>query len=293
MNDSINTFKVAEKGLRVSIITYILISIAKLIIGTIANSSALTADGLNNFTDVISSIALLIGIRIARKPADKNHVYGHLRAETIATLVASLIMMVLGASVVFDGGRNVINLEVTSPSILAAFTALGSSFILYFVYRYNRRIAKQVNSKGLMASSKDNLADSMVSLGSAIGIFATRLGFPVFDPIIAILIGLLIVKTGWEIFRDSIHHLTDGFDPEELDKINEVIKQIEPVEDVSDIKGRFHGNKIFLEITIKLNPYLSIDEGHDITEDIESILKKEFDISYVITHVEPYYDNTI
>ncbi|EKM93493.1 cobalt-zinc-cadmium resistance protein [Stutzerimonas degradans] len=133
MNDSINTFKVAEKGLRVSIITYILISIAKLIIGTIANSSALTADGLNNFTDVISSIALLIGIRIARKPADKNHVYGHLRAETIATLVASLIMMVLGASVVFDGGRNVINLEVTSPSILAAFTALGSSFILYFV----------------------------------------------------------------------------------------------------------------------------------------------------------------
>lgn len=107
--DRYQQLKKGELGAWISIIAYMVLSLIKLLIGYSYNSEALRADGLNNSTDIVASIAILIGLRISQKPADKDHPYGHFRAETIASLIASFIMMVVGLQVLLDAGLSIIN----------------------------------------------------------------------------------------------------------------------------------------------------------------------------------------
>ncbi len=139
------------------------------------------ADGLNNTTDIIASIAVLIGLRISQRPPDDNHQYGHLRAETIASLIASFIMMVVGLQVLFDSLVNLWNPIRETPSPLTAYVALGSAVIMYVVYRYNLNLAKKIGSSAVKAAAYDNRSDALVSIGTAIGIFGAIIGFSIID----------------------------------------------------------------------------------------------------------------
>lgn len=133
-----------EKGAWLSIGTYLILSSAKLTIGYIGTSEALKADGLNNTTDIIASIAVLIGLRIAQRPPDSNHQYGHLRAETVASLVASFIMLVVGLQVLINSLQNLWQPTGTTPSLLTAYVAIGSAVVMYVVYRYNLALSKKL-----------------------------------------------------------------------------------------------------------------------------------------------------
>lgn len=287
MEDKYASIKLAEKGARVSIIAYILLSCIKLGIGYFSGSKALFADGLNNATDIFSSIAVLIGLRISRKPADDEHAYGHFRAETIASLIASLIMMAVGAQVLYQAVRDTIYFKAKAPDLTSAFTALACALAIYLVYRYNYKIASQINSSGLMAAAKDNLSDAYVGIGTAVGIFASQLGMPWIDPLAAAVVGYLIIKTGWDIFVEATHNLTDGFDPEALEAISKDIAAIPEVKAVADIKARAHGNVTLLDVVIYVSPHLTVVEGHDIADSVERMLHEVHEITEVLVHVEP------
>jgi cation diffusion facilitator family transporter len=287
MEEKYNGLKLAERGARISIIAYIALSLLKLGMGYIASSKALTADGLNNTTDIIASLAVLIGLRIARKPADDDHLYGHFRAETIASLIASLIMIAVGLDVLYNAVRSIIFFKAQAPDLTAAIVGIICAVAIYGVYRYNKKIAIQINSSGLMAAAKDNLSDAWVSIGTSVGIVASQFGLPWIDPLAAVIVGILIVKTGWEIFKDASHNLTDGFNKEQLDNITRCINKISGVKKVKDIRARVHGNNILLDVIVGVSSELSVVEGHNITEEIEAKLRSEFDIAQAIVHVEP------
>lgn len=287
MESRINDLKLAEKGARVSIIAYILLSCVKLGVGYWAGSKALFADGLNNTTDILASVAVLIGLKIARKPADTEHAYGHLRAETIASLIASMIMIAVGLDVLFKAVDSTIHYKEQAPDLISAFTALFCAFSIYMVSRYNLRLAKQINSSGLMAAAKDNLSDAWVSIGAAVGIFASQFGMPWIDPIAAIIVGVLIIKTGWDIFIEAAHTLTDGYDNSELNKIANQVSAIDGVREIQTIKARIHGNMTFMDLILFVNPNISVVEGHNIAENVEKFLHKEHGITEVIIHIEP------
>lgn len=279
--------KIAERGARISIAAYILLSIAKLVTGYLTNSKALTADGLNNTTDIFGSVAVLIGLRISRKPADDDHPYGHFRAETIASLIASIIMMGVGINVIYNGIQSIVINDSNVPGISSAIVAFISGVAIYFVHRYNKKIALKINSRGLLAAAKDNLADSWVSFGAAIGIVGAQFGYTWLDPLIAVLVGVLIIKTGVGIFRESTHNLTDGFNKEELKKIYDLIYTVEDVLTVKDVKARTHGSNMLIDAVIGVNPDLTIEEGHQITEQVETKVKEHYEIIDIIVHVEP------
>lgn len=287
MEEKYNGLKLAERGARLSIIAYIILSLLKLGVGYISGSQALTADGLNNTTDIVASLAVLIGLRIARKPADENHSYGHFRAETIASLVASLIMIAVGLDVLYNAVLGIIFFKAKAPDLIAGVAGIVCAAAIYVVYRYNKKIAIQINSSGLLAAAKDNLSDAWVSVGTAAGIFASQFGLPWIDPLAAVMVGVLIVKTGYEIFREAAHNLTDGFNQEELVRINESIKKVPGVKSVKDIRARIHGNNILMDIIVKVNGDLSVSEAHKITDEIEEKLRNEFDITEAVVHVEP------
>ena len=183
--DKYNALKMGERGAIVSIIAYLLLSGLKLFIGDIAGSEALRADGFNNATDIVASIAVLVGLRLSQKPPDKDHPYGHWKAETVASMVASFIMMAVGIQVLAGAVKSVFHGGHQSPDLLSAWTGAGCAAVMYGVYRYNKKLARKIDSQAVLAAAKDNLSDAWVSIGAVIGILGSQFGLPWLDPVTA------------------------------------------------------------------------------------------------------------
>ena len=282
-----NDLKLGERGAIISIIAYICLSTLKLVIGYVADSEALKADGLNNTTDIIASIAVLIGLKLSQKPADLDHPYGHWKAETVASMVASFIMMAVGIQVFFTAISSVFRGEHTSPDLIAAWTGIFCAIVMYGVYRYNKRLAYKINSQSVMAAAKDNLSDAWVSIGTAVGIIGSQFDLAWLDPVAAVIVGLLICKTAWDIFRDASHQLTDGFDETEIECFKETIQNTYGVKGIKDIKARNYGNNTVVDVVILVNSTLDITHAHDISTNVEQSLVKEHDVYAVHVHIEP------
>jgi cation diffusion facilitator family transporter len=285
--EAYENLKQAEKGAWLSISVYAVLSLMKLWVGYVFHSEALTADGFNNTTDILASIAVLIGLRISRKPPDSDHPYGHFRAETIASLIAALIMAAVGIQVLIMACLQILHNNAIAPDPIAAWAALLSAAVMIAVYVYNRKLSNKVNSPSILAAAKDNLSDALVSIGAFAGIIGASFGWPWLDPLAAVIVGLIICKTAWDIFWDSSHALTDGFDKSKLDVFKSTIERTPGVESIGDLKARVHGNQVLVDVTIHVNEELSIAEGHEISEKVEDRMLKKHQIAHVHVHIEP------
>ncbi|MCU6712200.1 cation diffusion facilitator family transporter [Paenibacillus sp. J5C_2022] len=279
--------KQGERGAWVSICAYLVLSVLKLGAGYWFLSGALVADGYNNLTDIIASVAVLIGLRISQKPPDKDHPYGHFRAETIAALVASFIMATVGVQVLISAGKSLMEGTRHTPDMITAWIALLSAAAMGGVYVYNSRLARRINNSALMAASKDNLSDALVSIGAAVGIIGAQFGLPWLDPVAAIAVGIIICKTAWGIFYSSTHALTDGFDEKELRTLQATIERTKGVHAIKDIKARVHGSNVLVDVIVQVDPELSLIESHRISDDIERRMGRKHNIMSVHVHVEP------
>lgn len=287
IQDREKQLKTAEKGALVSIVAYIIVSVMKLFVGSYSHSSALFADGLNNATDIIASITVYIGLRLARQPADDDHRYGHWKLESLASLLTSLVMIVVGLQVLVKGVVNLFNSQVEKPEPIAAYIGIISAVIMFFVYAYNHRLAKQVKSHALDASAKDNLSDALTSIGTAIAVFASSFHLIWIDRVAALVIGLIIVKTGFDIFKESSFSLSDGFSLEEIKRYKKDVEKIPGVLGVKNIRGRSYGANIFLDVVIFMDPDMTVKESHSITEQIEVMLSDKHQVFDTDIHVEP------
>lgn len=279
--------KQAEKGAILSIITYILLSSSKLIVGKLFFSQALFADGLNNFTDVLSSILVFIGLKISQKPADKNHPYGHWKFETLASLITSFMMCIIGLEVIRDAWNNFIYPVQEPPSLITAIIGGVSAVLMFGVYRYNNSLAIKINSLGLKAAAKDNLSDALTSLSTSIAILAAKLSFTWLDGLMALVVGIMILKTAFDIFKESTFQLTDGFEPEEIKAYKPIILAHPEIKTIEEIKARRYGSNIYLDLTVCMDPNLTVWRSHEITEEIELELEEQFGITFVDIHIEP------
>ncbi|TFE29371.1 cation diffusion facilitator family transporter [Cohnella luojiensis] len=285
--DIYGDIKKGEKGAWISIGAYLVLSSLKLAAGWLFASEALTADGLNNVTDIVASAAVLIGLRISRKPPDQDHPYGHLRAETIAALLASFIMGTVGLQVLIAAVRNLWKGEFTTPDLNAGWVALVAAGLMYGIYLYNIRLARRIHNQALLAAAQDNRSDALVSIGAAIGIFGTRLGLPWLDGVAAIAVGCIILKTAWDIFISATHTLTDGFDVQQLMSLRTTVEKTKGVKAIKDIRARIHGSTVLVDVVIVVNPSISLVESHEICDTIERRMKRKHDIETVHVHVEP------
>lgn len=287
MEQRYKDLKMGERGAILSICVYICLSALKLFIGYTTNSEALKADGLNNTTDIIASVAVLIGLRISQKPADKDHPYGHWKAETVSSLVASFIMAIVGLQVLYEAVSSILEQKTEAPDLIAAWTGIFCAIVMYFVYRYNRNLATKINSQSVMAAAKDNLSDAWVSIGTAIGIIGAQFHLPWLDSVTAVIVGFLICKTAWDIFREASHHLTDGFDENQLEEYKETILNTPGVKGVKDIKARNYGSSPVVDVSILVNSTLGVGAAHDITTKVENALAQEHNVVDANVHVEP------
>ncbi|HDM2628420.1 TPA: cation transporter [Staphylococcus aureus] len=278
--------KLAQRGAYLSLIVYIILSIVKYVTGFVFNSAAVRADALNNMTDIIVSLAVIIGLKISIKPADRNHPYGHLKSENISSLLVSFVIMFVGIQVVIQNAPRLFKEDDVVPNAITIIVSLISGLVMLIVFAVNQRLAKRTKSSSLNSAAKDNLSDSLVSIGTAIGLIFTQIGFPIVDIILATLLGLLIVYTGFGIFKEAIFMLSDGFNETELEAYRNDILEVDEVQEVKSIKERYHGSSVFIDVTIVVDANLSLVEAHQICDNVEHHLHKK-GISSVYVHPEP------
>jgi cation diffusion facilitator family transporter len=286
-NSRYQDLKLAERGALLSIWAYVILSIIKLTVANMTHSESLRADGFNNITDILGNVAVLIGLKIARRPADDDHTYGHWKVESVASLVTSFIMFVVGFFVLKDTVTAIISNTQTSVDLMGSFVGIGSAIVMFAIYLYNRNLATRSKSSGLMSAAKDNLSDAVSSIATSIAIFAASFNLTFIDRLMAIVITIFIFKTAYDIFAESVFNLSDGFDEEKIDIYTKEISEIPKVSAVKFIRGRTYGSNIFLDVVVEMSPDLSVFESHAATEDIEETLKEKYDVFDIDVHVEP------
>ena len=287
MKNPSNNLKLAERGAILSIATYLILSAVKIIAGSTLQSSSLTADGFNNVSDIVANIAVLIGLRMARKPADRDHRFGHWKIEDLASLITSFIMFFVGFDVLIETIQKIISNQETKIDPVGAVVGIISAIIMLGVYFYNKTLAKKAHSKALDAAAKDNLSDAVTSIGTSVAIIASAFNFPIVDKLAAIVITFFILKTAYDIFMESSFSLSDGFDESLLQDYKQAILEIPKITQVKSQRGRTYGSNIYLDIILEMNPDLSVYESHEIADQVEDMLMERFGVFGIDIHIEP------
>lgn len=282
-----NEMRRSQRGAWLSIVAYLILTALKMSTGWWSGSNGLVADGINNMTDVLGSIAVLLGLRVAIRPADADHRYGHQRAENVAAVVVAVIMGLISVNVAASSVQGLIDPGHRPPDIAAAWVGSASALAMLGVYSYNSRLAKKTGSKALKANAYDNRSDALTSVGSVVGILASRAGWGWGDPAAGFIIALVTLYTAWRIGYDGVHTLMDGFDAESLKQIRSRIGRVEGVATVRDVRARHLGSTVAVELTVSVSPSLNVEEAHRICDQIERSLLGYMSIDHVHVHVEP------
>jgi len=258
-----------EKISILGIVVNFILAIAKITIGTFAKASSILADGVNSGTDVFASVINYLGIKTAKKPADKEHPYGHEKAEVLSGFIITIIIFLSALFIIYNAIKGFFNPEIVSLSTLAFVVMASSALINFIMSRLKIHYGKKYNSISLISDGVHSRIDVLVSLGVFIGLFFIKYWLYL-DSVIALLIGLYVVKEAFKLGKESIDSLLGKFDEETENKIKEILKK-EKIEFIS-LKTQKLGSKAFAEITIKLPSKLKVEKAEALTKKLEKTL---------------------
>lgn len=281
----------------ISIILNIFLTIFKIVSGIIGNSQAILSDAVHSLSDVLSTIVVIIGIKVSSKANDKNHPYGHERFECVASIVLSFMLFYVGITIGLAGIRNIIsnnynNLKI--PSLIALIASIVSILLKEGMFLYTKKWAKKINSDALLADAYHHRSDALSSIGSLLGVGGTMLGFTICDTVASLIICLFIFKVSIDIFRETIDKMVDkSCDDETINIITNDILDNKQVIQIDLLKTRIFGNKIYADIEIAVDKNLSLIDAHEIAEDVHNYLeKKHNNLKHCMIHVNPYSEGS-
>ena len=249
-----NDKDIAMRVSTVSIMVNLLLSFFKLMAGIFGASGAMISDAIHSASDVFSTFIVMIGVTISNKKSDKEHPYGHERLECVASIILAVVLLATGIGIGMNGIQKIISdidnvIEV--PKSMALIAAIVSILVKEWMYWYTRAAAKKINSGALMADAWHHRSDALSSVGSFIGIFGARLGFPVMDPAAGVLICIFIIKASYDIFKDAVDKMVDkACDDSTIEQIQRAVLDQKGVVRIDDITTRAFGNRIYVDVEI-------------------------------------------
>jgi cation diffusion facilitator family transporter len=286
-------YQVAKRVTLVGAFINTFLGVFKVIVGTTGHSQALVADGLHSFSDLVTDAFVLIASRYGSQEADDSHPYGHQRIETAATLFISLLLVFVGAGIILDALVSVKEAESIVPSVVVIWAAVFSIFANEGLYHYTRYYGKKINSELLEANAWHHRSDAISSLIVLIGVIGDRLGVHVLDEVAAIIVALLIIKMGVKLIWRSLKELVDsGVDKESLQSIREIIKSTPEVVELHELRTRSMAGRVYVDVHVIVNPYISVSEGHQIGQVVLKRLKTETNfVKDVTVHIDAENDD--
>ncbi|WP_419874021.1 cation diffusion facilitator family transporter [Candidatus Pristimantibacillus sp. PTI5] len=280
-----------------SLISNILLTAMKLSVGLLFSSQVLIADGVHNAGDVFATAAALVSMMISKRPPDKDHPYGHGKAEVIG---AGIVAVILVLAAVYMGYHSVMALmEPPHEASVLVLIAAGISLVWkQWLYVYTIRIGKNTNSSGLIATAYDHLADVYASLAAVIGIGLAMLGeyynihfLKYGDPIAGIIVAYFVLKLAIHMGRTSVDVLMEkNIDDDKMEEILQLVQSIPEVKRIDRIRAREHGHYMIVDVRVGIPAELSVQEGHDISKKIKQAIKDQNPIvEEVLVHLNPWY----
>lgn len=268
----------------------------KFVAGILAGSAAMVADAVHSLSDFLTDLIVLVFVRIGAKPQDADHDYGHGKYETLATLLVALALVGAAIGIIVSGALKIarwLNGETLEmPGMLALWAALLSIAVKEILYRYTIAKGKALESQAVIANAWHHRSDALSSVGAAIGIGgAILLGqrWAVLDPLASIVVGAMLVKVAWELLKVSTGELTDSSLPEETEReIEDIIRSFPEVSEPHNLRTRRIGNRIAIEVHVRLDGKMSLDESHAIVTAMEKRIRERFGSATLVTiHMEP------
>lgn len=291
-NRALDENAIIRKISSASIIGNVVLCAFKMFAGIVGNSGAMISDAVHSLSDVFTTFIALIGVKISKKGADKEHPYGHERLECVASLILGLILLATGIGIGKVGLENIFSgnyKKLAVPGAIALIAAVLSIAAKEAMYWYTRHYAKIINSAAFMADAWHHRSDAFSSVGALIGIGGAMLGFPVLDAVASVVICLFILKVAFDILLDAVKKMLDTSCGEEYEKnLRDYIEGQDGVMGVDLLRTRMFGNKVYIDLEISVDANKTFKEAHDVAENVHSNVEKDFpNTKHIMIHVNP------
>lgn len=275
-----------------------ILSLGKILTGIFGKSAAMLADGIHSLSDFLTDFIVIVFIKISSKAKDDDHNYGHGKFETLATLLVSVMLMLVGVGILYSGLKDIVKSMngdlLEAPSYWAIVAAIISILIKEWLYRITVKTGRKIKSEAVVANAWHHRSDAFSSIGTLIGISgAIFLGnkWRILDPIASIIVSLFIVKVGYDLLKPALQELMERALPKDIEeRIGEIIRITPGVIKFHNLKTRKSGNTYIIDVHIKVDPAITVVEAHDISSDVEKALRMNFgETTQTSIHIEPYF----
>lgn len=287
--DTPERHRVAKRSTIVSVLVNLVLTAVQVVVGVLAHSQALIADGIHSLSDLIADFVVLLANQHSSKEADEDHHYGHHRYETAASLVLGALLLSVGAGMLWSAvhklGEPELIPQVKPIALYVALTALVAKELLF---RYMLAAAERVRSSMLVANAWHARSDAASSLVVALGIVGNLMGYPLLDPVAALIVGFMVTKMGWSFGWDALNDLMDrSVSEEQIHEIKTILAQTPGVQGVHDLRTRKMGDMIMVDAHLEVDGALSVRQGHDIASSARDRVMAKMPVLDVMTHLDP------
>ena len=280
----------ASRSTWVSVAVNIGLSCTQILVGVLSKSQGLVADGIHSLSDLVADIVVLLASHQSRKDADEDHPYGHQRFETAASLMLGLLLLGVGVGMLWSA---VVKLQAPEsiPQVHAVALGVAAAALIAkeSLFRYMLAVAKNVKSGMLVANAWHARSDAASSLVVGLGIIGNLVGYPILDPIAALIVGFMVAKMGWSFGWDALHDLMDrSAGEQEVAAIRTTLIETPGVRAVHDLRTRKMGDMIVVDAHLEIDGTITVEEGHDITVEARNRVLKRHRVLNLMTHVDPW-----
>ncbi len=286
-------YKKGQLGAWIGIAGNVLLSLIKFLAGIFGHSAAMVADAIHSLSDILSSVIVLIGLKVAQKRPDKEHPYGHSKAESIAAQTVSVFLVFLGGIIFFNAWKNILKSDYEAPSSYVLIIALVSIITKEILFRYKNHLGKKIHSSSLVADAWHHRSDALSSIAVLVGVALVIVGGPRFhiaDYVAAMAVALIICYTGVKMLLKTSSELMDQvLTGPPAEKIKMLVMEVTGVKAVEKLFVRKSGMDLIIDIHIEVDPTLSVVKGHNIAGEVKAKLMGKMDsLRSVMVHVEPH-----
>jgi cation diffusion facilitator family transporter len=271
----------------VSIVGNVVIALINFFFGVTLNSIALIAQSVHTASDVVTSVVVLIGFKVAAQPADEKHPYGHGRVETIATLIIAILLLIVGFEFAGKAISRMIHGAEVKGNIPVVLVLLGVGAAKEWMARFATKLGRAINSSTLEADAWHHRSDAIASVLVSASIVSALLGYPALDAVFGLIVSILILHTGGSLAISSASVLIgEGADKETEQRITQIAQSIDGIRNVHNLNVHCYGNVKIVSLDIHVDPQLSVDASHQIANTLEGALLEKLSMQCVV-HVEP------
>ena len=259
-------------------------------VGLLCGSSALVSEGAHTFSDIITTIVAYIGFHYSQKPADRQHPIGYGRVEALSGLFIVLFLSLVSWEIFEKAVKQIFfHQALTVPDIHVAVMAVVGIIVNFLVSGYIIRMGKQINSPAIVADGQHQRTDIFSSIAVLIGAIVSNMGYPILDPIVAIIIGFLIFRLAVKLFIINFNYLVGKVPSEDfVYEIIDIANSVPNSQDAHEVKVDYMGNYAIVSLHIKVDGNMSVNESHKIAHEVQNkILKEKSEVRYVVVHTCP------